>query len=50
MIWNPWKRIRQLEQELRDIYRIRDILESKLLNAHFRDPKTGRLGKKGVRP
>ena len=41
MNWNPWSRIAELEKEVA-------ALSVKLANAHFRDPKTGRIGKKGA--
>lgn len=62
-IW-PWSRIRELESELRlaaareaglnidvaaahaEIRHLNRVLST----GHFRDPKTGRIGKKGVRP
>lgn len=62
-IW-PWSRIRELESELlvANCYVREACIEADLAQAeirhlhrvldtgHFRDPKTGRIGKKGVRP
>jgi hypothetical protein len=62
MIWNPWNRIAELEKKLAEVTAMLRAAESdknlasttaaayalKLANAHFRDPKTGRIGKKGA--
>jgi hypothetical protein len=62
MNWNPWSRIAELEQEVAALSVKLRAAESdkalasttaaayalKLANAHFRDPKTGRIGKKGA--
>ena len=38
--WNPWAEVRQLRARL-------ELAEGEIAKAHFRNPATGRLGRRG---
>jgi hypothetical protein len=47
-IFNPWADVRRLQTKLDIANREIERLRERLKTAHFRDPKTGRITKKGA--
>lgn len=45
--FNPWADIKRLNAQIKAADRQIERLQEKLKSAHFRDPKTGRITKRG---
>lgn len=47
---NPWRALREARAVARRLYRDNTAYRALLAQAHFRDPATGRIGRRGEYP